>query len=193
MPTVYRGSSDGSACRVGVVVSRFSKVQMDGKPIGQVLLEGCLQRLGAAGVADEAITVAWVPGAFEIPVVAREMAEQDLCDVAIALGVVVRGETPHFDFVAGEAARGIARVSLDSGMPVIFGVLTCDTDSQALERAGGRHGHKGIEAAETALETWALLARLRAGEAAAESLPSAAQAVAPKPETSAAASEGRTR
>jgi 6,7-dimethyl-8-ribityllumazine synthase len=161
MPIVYKGDLDGSSRRIGIVVSRFSKVQVQGKSLGEVLLLSCLERLREARVPCEAIQVVHVPGAFEIPPVARELAVKVGCEVVIALGAVIQGETPHFDYVAGETARGVALVSLETGVPVIFGVLTCATVSQAIERAGGKHGHKGLEAAEAALEIASVRQKLR--------------------------------
>jgi len=105
------------------------------------------------------VDVAWVPGAFEIPLVAKTMAESGKYDVVLALGVVIRGGTPHFDYVAGEVSKGIAKVSLDSGVPVMFGVITADTIEQAVERAGTKHGNKGWDAALAGIETANLLKR----------------------------------
>ncbi|HKE00100.1 MAG TPA: 6,7-dimethyl-8-ribityllumazine synthase [Planctomycetota bacterium] len=163
MPTLYRGDLDGAGRRVAVIVSRFSKVAIRKTSIGDVLLEGCVRRLEEAGVASTSIEIAYVPGAYELPLAAKEMAGSRRFDAVVALGAVVRGETPHFEYVAGECARGLAAVALDSGVPIAFGVLTCDDETQAVERAGGKHGHKGIEAAEAALEMANVLARIRRG------------------------------
>ena len=117
-------------------------------------------RLRDAGVADEDVTVAWVPGAFELPLVAKHLASSGWCDSVVCLGAVIRGDTPHFDYVAGEAARGLQEAALATGIPIVFGVLTTDTLQQALDRIGGSEGHKGEEAANTALEMIELLRRL---------------------------------
>src|SRR5262245_58746689 len=164
MPTLYQGDLNGASRRFGVVVARYSKAPGAPKPLGEMLLDGCIERLIRAGVSESAIEVAFVPGSFEIPIVAKALAAKGTLDAVIALSAVIRGETAHFDFVAGEAARGVARVALDSGVPVIFGVLTCDTPYQALERAGGSAGHKGIEAAEAALEVVSVLHRIAGSE-----------------------------
>lgn len=223
MPTIFRGNHDGRGRRFAIVVSRFSKIQQNGKSIGDVLLDGCVGRLREAGVSDQDIYITYVPGAFELPLAAKAMAErvfedesdedddeeggefetnvfsndqdgdddeeeftngdgngnghhdhgeddedgggteitieqrivedEDHVDAVITLGCIIRGDTPHFDYIAGETARGIATVSLSTGVPVIFGVLTCDTAEQALARSGGAAGHIGVDAAEAALET----------------------------------------
>jgi len=129
--------------------------------IGNRLLEGAVSALGAAGCGARDLLVVKVPGAFELPVVARRLARSGRHDAIVCLGAVVRGETPHFDYVAGEASRGIARASYETGVPVLFGVLTADSVEQALDRAGGRHGNKGVEAAEGAIEMARLLRALR--------------------------------
>jgi 6,7-dimethyl-8-ribityllumazine synthase len=128
------------------VIARFNQSVTD------LLLAGALEALTKLGVADDAIDVATVPGAFELPLAAQRLAATGRYDALVCLGAVVRGETPHFDFVAGEAARGIAEVALRHDLPVAFGVLTSDTIEQALARAGGERGNKGYEAAVTALE-----------------------------------------
>ncbi len=132
--------------RIGIALARFNQAVTDG------LVAGALEALVQHGVADDAIDVATVPGAFELPLCARRLAETGRYDALVCLGAVVRGETPHFDFVAGEAARGIAEVSQRFDLPVAFGLLTTDTIEQALARAGGERGNKGAEAALTALE-----------------------------------------
>jgi 6,7-dimethyl-8-ribityllumazine synthase len=141
---------DASGLRIAVAVGRFNE------HITGPLLDGARRVLAAHGVADP--TVVWVPGAFELPLVAQRLAGDH--DAVIALGAVIRGDTPHFDFVAGDAAAGLMRVGLDSGIPVVFGVLTTDTLEQAEARIGGDVGHKGEEAALTAIEMAALLTRL---------------------------------
>ncbi len=143
---IIGGEKLGKPARVGVIASRFNAAITD------ALLKGCLETLRAGGVADRDITVVRVPGAFEIPFVARRMAAQGDCDVLIALGAVIRGETPHFDYIAGQCARGVAEVSADLDVPVIFGVLTTATLPQAAARAGGEAGNKGIDAARAAIE-----------------------------------------
>lgn len=146
------GDADATGLVVGVVAARFN---LD---VVGPLVEGAVDALTGRGAADDDIDVRWVPGAFEIPVVLRRLAETGRYDVLVALGAVIRGETPHFDFVAGEASRGIARVATDLDVPVGFGLLTTDTHEQAVARAGGAHGNKGAEAALAAVETANLLA-----------------------------------
>jgi 6,7-dimethyl-8-ribityllumazine synthase len=137
---------DGTGLRIGVALARFNQA------VTEQLLAGALAALAQHGVAEDAIDVATVPGAFELPLCAQRLAATGRYDAIVCLGAVVRGETPHFDFVAGEAARGIAEVSRRQDLPVAFGVLTTDTIEQALARAGGDRGNKGFEAALTALE-----------------------------------------
>ena len=132
--------------RIGIALARFNQAVTDR------LLAGALEALVQQGVADDAIDVATVPGAFELPLCAQRLASTGRYDALICLGAVVRGETPHFDFVAGEASRGIAEISRRFDLPVAFGLLTTDTIEQALARAGGERGNKGAEAALTALE-----------------------------------------
>jgi 6,7-dimethyl-8-ribityllumazine synthase len=140
--------------RVAIVVARFND------HITGALLEGARRALRARDVADVDVTVAWVPGAFELPLVAKHLASSGGCDSVVCLGAVIRGDTPHFDNVAGESARGLQEVALTTGIPIVFGVLTTDTLQQALDRVGGCEGHKGEEAANTALEMVDLLRRL---------------------------------
>ncbi|CAN5612496.1 6,7-dimethyl-8-ribityllumazine synthase [soil metagenome] len=140
--------------RVGIVAARFNSYIVD------ELLAGCLRRLNALGVSTDQIDVHHVPGAFELPVAAKMLINLGRVHAVICLGCVIRGDTPHFDFVAGEAARGIQQVAIDSGKPVIFGVLTTNTEQQARDRIGGSHGHAGERAAEAALEMIALQARI---------------------------------
>ena len=155
--TVARGAPEGVGRRVGVVVARFHE------HVTTKLLEGALGGLRARGVSDDAIDVAWVPGAFEIPLVVRRLASTGDYDALICLGAVVRGETAHFDLVAGEAARGIADVSRSTGIPVAFEVLATESLADAEARAGGPHGNRGWDAAEAALEMADLLDRLPGG------------------------------
>jgi 6,7-dimethyl-8-ribityllumazine synthase len=144
--TTFEGKLSGQGLKFGLVVGRFNEL------ISGRLYDGALDCLRRHDVADGDVDTAWVPGAFEMPLVAKRMAESGKYDAVVCLGAVIRGGTPHFDYVAGEAAKGIAKVSLDSGVPVIFGVLTTDTIEQAVERAGTKAGNKGWSAASTALE-----------------------------------------
>lgn len=150
---VVRGDADGTGLRVGIVVARFNEV------VTTALLEGAVQALSHAGVADDAVTVVWVPGAFEIPAVAGRLAKTDV-DAVVCLGAVIRGETSHFELVANEAARGIADVTRTTGVPCIFEVLATEDLAQAQARAGGAHGNKGWEAAMAAIEMARLLQAL---------------------------------
>jgi 6,7-dimethyl-8-ribityllumazine synthase len=143
----FEGLLDGRGLRFGIVVARFNEL------ITNQLLSGARDGLRRHGVADDAIDVAYVPGSLEIPVAAQAMARAGRYDAVICLGAVIRGATAHFDYVAAGVAQGIARVSLESGLPVIFGVLTTDTIEQALERAGTKQGNKGWDAALAAIET----------------------------------------
>ncbi len=154
MGTVYEGKLLGAGLRFGLVVSRFNEF------ISRKLLEGALDALGRHGVAPEDIEVAWVPGAFEIPLVARRLAESGRYQAVICLGAVIRGATPHFEYVAAEVAKGIALVGLETGVPTLFGVLTTDTIEQAIERAGTKAGNKGFDAALAAIEMANLLRQL---------------------------------
>src|SRR5687768_18355229 len=139
------------SARIAIAAARFNAEIVD------ELLAGCLRRLGELGVGEDRVDVVRVPGAFELPVTAAAFARASRHAAVICLGAVVRGETPHFDYVAGEAARGIQDVALQTGIPVIFGVLTTNTQEQALDRIGGKHGHAGERAAEAAIEMIALL------------------------------------
>lgn len=151
MPRHFSAKPDGTGLRIGVALARFNQA------VTEQLLAGALDALARHGVAEDAIDVATVPGAFELPICAQRLVATGRYDAIVCLGAVVRGETPHFDFVAGEAARGIAEVSRRGDVPVAFGVLTTDTIEQALARAGGDRGNKGYEAAVTALEMAQLL------------------------------------
>jgi 6,7-dimethyl-8-ribityllumazine synthase len=135
-----------SDARVGIVAARFNAHIVD------ALLSGCVRRLAEAGIAQDRLELHRVPGAFELPVAAKMLIDARRVDAVICLGCVIRGDTPHFDFVAGEAARGIQQVSLQTGVPVIFGVLTTNTEEQAKARIGGTHGHAGERAADAAVE-----------------------------------------
>jgi 6,7-dimethyl-8-ribityllumazine synthase len=142
-----------------MVVSRFNEF-ISGK-----LLEGAMDALSRHGVSNEDIEIAWVPGSFEIPLTAQQMAESGRYDAVICLGAVIRGATPHFDYVAAEVSKGVANVGLRTGRPILFGVLTTDTIEQAIERAGTKAGNKGFDAAVSAIEMVNLLRQLpSAGE-----------------------------
>ena len=157
---VVKGSANGAHRGIGVVVSRFNG------DITTRLLEGALETLTEAGVPKERIDVMPVPGAFELPLGAMALAKTRRYACIVALGCVIRGDTPHFEYVAGEAASGLQLAGLETGVPVAFGVLTCDSRRQAEERAGGPQGNKGSEAALSALEMADLLTRLRAAATA---------------------------
>ena len=149
--TVHTGQLDARGLRVAIVASRFNEA------VVERLVSGATDALLRHGALASDLQVAWVPGAWELPVVARAFAASGSVDAIVALGAVVRGSTPHFDYVAGEAASGCAAVQREHGLPVAFGVLTTDTWDQAVERAGGKLGNKGAEAALTAVETANLL------------------------------------
>ncbi len=150
MTKVFEGSLVAEGLRFGIVVSRFNEF------ITQKLLSGCIDALTRHGAALEDIEVAWVPGAFEMPVVAQKMVGKNY-DAVICLGAVIRGATPHFEYVAAEVTKGIAQVGLQTGIPVVYGVITADTIEQAIERAGTKSGNKGFDAALTAIEMANLL------------------------------------
>jgi 6,7-dimethyl-8-ribityllumazine synthase len=141
--------------RFGIVASRFNDF------ITKQLVSGCLDTLVRHGAEDSDLTVVWVPGAFEIPAVAQRAARSKDYDAVICLGTVIRGATPHFDYIAAEVAKGVAGVSKDSGIPVIFGVITADTIEQAIERAGTKDGNKGKDAAASAIEMVNLFAQIK--------------------------------
>jgi len=151
MAQTINGSLDGSQLKITIAVSRFNDL------ITKSLLEGALGALSRFGVKDENITVAWVPGAFELPLVAKHIAEAKKADAVITLGCVIRGATTHYDYVCSQAAAGANKISLDTGIPVIFGVLTTETLEQALDRSGGKVGNKGVDAAVAAIEMANLL------------------------------------
>lgn len=154
MPRYFDGRLDGTGKRFAIVISRFNAF------IAERLLEGAIDALTRSGVAGDDIDVARVPGAYEIPLVALKLAENDRYDAVICLGAVIRGATPHFDFVANEAAKGIAQASMETGKPIMFGVLTTDTIEQAIERAGSKAGNKGAECAIAAIEMVNLMGQL---------------------------------
>ena len=147
----YQGNLVSANKRYAIIVGRFNEF------IGGKLLSGAIDALQRHGVKDEEIATIWVPGAFEIPLIAKKLALKDEYDAVICLGAVIRGATSHFDFVASEVSKGIANVSLQTNKPIIFGVLTTDTLEQAIERAGTKAGNKGFEAAVTAIEMVNLL------------------------------------
>lgn len=156
MVKTFEGRLDGSGKKFAIVVSRFNEL-ITGK-----LLGGAVDLLRRQGVQDDDIQVAWVPGAFEIPIFARRLAASSRYDGVICLGALIRGATPHFEYISAQTSRGIARVAEESGVPTTFGVLTCDTQDQALERAGSKAGNKGGEAALACLEAANLLAEIDA-------------------------------
>lgn len=150
----YEGNIIANGLKFGIVVGRFNEF------ISSKLLGGAIDALIRHGSEEENIEIAWVPGAFEIPLIAKKMASSKKFDAVICVGAVIRGSTPHFDYVANEVSKGIAKVSLDSNVPIIFGVLTTDTIEQAIERAGTKAGNKGYDAAATAIEMANLLKQL---------------------------------
>jgi len=152
---IFEGIFRAEGKSFGIVVSRWNSF------IVNKLLEGALDALKRHGVADERITIAYCPGSFEIPLVVKTLAASNKFDAVIALGAVIRGATPHFDYVAAEVTKGVAHVGLDTGIPCIFGVLTTDTIEQAIERAGTKAGNKGFEAAVAAVEMVSLMDGLK--------------------------------
>jgi len=155
MGRVFEGQLSATGLRFAVVVSRFNSF------ITERLLGGAMDALRRTGAAEDMIDVVKVPGSWEVPLVAGELARQHRYDAVICLACVIRGETPHFDYVAAEAAKGVAHVAADTGVPVAFGVLTTNTLEQAIDRAGAKGGNKGFDAAMTAIETANLLRTLR--------------------------------
>jgi len=154
MGKTFHANAVGTGLKIGIVVGRFNEM------ITKQLLEGATGALKSHGVLEEDIDVAWVPGAFEIPLVAQEMAKKEY-DAILTLGLVIRGATPHFDYVCNEAAKGVSQAGLQSGKPVIFGVLTTDTIEQAIERAGTTGGNKGADTAVAAIEMAQLLKTIK--------------------------------
>ena len=153
MGKTVEGKLDASGLKFGIIVSRFNEIVSKG------LLDGAMDCLKRHGAAEESIDVVWAPGAFEIPLIAKKMATKKY-NAIICLGAVIRGGTPHFEYVASEASKGIAKVSLDSGIPVIFGILTTDNLEQALERAGAKPGNKGFASAMSAIELANVIAQI---------------------------------
>ncbi|PIP19393.1 MAG: 6,7-dimethyl-8-ribityllumazine synthase [Candidatus Omnitrophica bacterium CG08_land_8_20_14_0_20_41_16] len=146
MVKTIEGNLIAKGKKFGIIASRFNDF------ITKELVSGCLDTLVRHGAGEQDLTVIWVPGAFEIPLIAQKLAKSKSYDAIICLGTVIRGATPHFDYIASEAAKGIARVSQDTGLPLIFGIITADTIEQAVERAGTKEGNKGRDAAVNAIE-----------------------------------------
>jgi 6,7-dimethyl-8-ribityllumazine synthase len=146
---------DAHGMRFGVVVARYNR------DVTEKLLDGALRTLDDRGASEDHIIVTWVPGAFEIPLIAKQLTHSGRCDAVICLGAIIRGETPHFEYVASQSAAGLMRVAVDTDVPVVFGVLTTDDLEQAFARVGGAAGHKGEEAALAAIEMVTLLRQLR--------------------------------
>jgi 6,7-dimethyl-8-ribityllumazine synthase len=155
MIKVIEGNLIAKGKKFGIITSRFNDF------ITKELVAGCTDTLIRHGAEERELVITWVPGAFEIPTIAQRMAKSKSYDALICLGTVIRGSTPHFDYIASEVAKGIAKVSLDSGMPVIFGIITADTIEQAVERAGTKEGNKGRDAALSAIEMVNLLDKIK--------------------------------
>ncbi len=153
----FEGQMDGQGKRFALVVSRFNEL------VSSKLLGGAIDALKRHGAKEKDLAVAWVPGSFELPLVARRLAEKGDYDAVICLGALIRGATPHFEYISAQVARGIAKIAEDSGIPVGFGVLTCDTLDQALERSGSKAGNKGADAALACLETVTVLDAIAKG------------------------------
>ncbi|MFH1564133.1 MAG: 6,7-dimethyl-8-ribityllumazine synthase [Nitrospirota bacterium] len=143
---VYEGKLDAKGLKIGIIASRFNEF------ITSKLIDGCLDALIRHGVEEEDVEMVKVPGSFEIPYLAKKLADTKKYDAVICLGVVIRGETPHFNYICNEVSKGIANVSLETGIPVIFGIITSETIEQAIERAGTKSGNKGFDAALSAIE-----------------------------------------
>lgn len=155
MVKTIEGNLIAKGRKFGIVASRFNDF------ITKELVSGCIDTLVRHGADDKDLTVTWAPGAFEIPLIAGRLAKSKSYDAVICLGTVIRGATPHFDYIASEAAKGVARVSQDAGLPVIFGIITADTIEQAVERAGTKDGNKGRDAALSAIEMANLLTQIK--------------------------------
>lgn len=152
--STFEGTLIGQGLRIAIVASRFNHFITD------KLVDGARDALRRHGVADEAVDLAWTPGTFEMPLVARNLAASHKYDAVCCIGAVIRGGTPHFDYIAGQVARGVAEASLQTGIPILFGVLTTDTLEQAIERAGTKAGNKGFDAAQSAIEMAQLMRAL---------------------------------
>ena len=155
MPKIVEGGLSAKGLKFGVVLSRFNEF------IGNQLLEGAVDALLRSGASDGDIEIVKVPGSFEIPATVQVMMQKGQYDAIVCLGAIIRGATPHFDYIASEAAKGIARISMDSGLPVAFGIITADTLEQAIERAGTKSGNKGGDAALNAIEMANLFKELK--------------------------------
>ena len=153
-PRTIEGGRSAKGLRIAIVAARFNHFVVD------KLLAGAVETLNAAGISGQDLDIVRVPGAFEIPLAAHKLAAGKSYDAVIALGAVIRGGTPHFDYVCSECARGVTEAALATGVPVLFGVLTCDDMEQATDRAGGKHGNKGVDAALAAIEMADLLRKL---------------------------------
>lgn len=155
MPKVYEGLLTAKGLKIGIIASRFNEF------ITNKLLEGAKDSFIRHGGCDEDLYIAWVPGAFEIPIIAKKMAESGKFDAVVCLGAIIRGSTSHYELVCNEVSKGIAQVGLSTGIPVIFGIVTTDTIEQAIERAGTKAGNKGADAATTAIEMANLVKELK--------------------------------
>jgi len=155
MSKVIEGNLIAKGRKFSIIASRFNDFMT------KELVSGCMDTLVRHGAADQDLTIVWVPGAFEIPAVARKLAKTKSYDAVICLGTVIRGATPHFDYIASEVTKGVARVSQDTGIPVIFGIITADTIEQAIERSGAKDGNKGRDAALSAIEMVNLLEKIK--------------------------------
>jgi 6,7-dimethyl-8-ribityllumazine synthase len=164
MVNIYEGNLVAHNVKIGIVVGRFNEF------IGSKLLDGCLDSLKRHGVHENQVDIAWVPGSFEIPLVAKKLAESKRYSAVICLGAIIRGSTPHFDYVAAELSKGIASVMLDTGIPVLFGVLTTENIEQAIERAGTKAGNKGSDVAAAAIEMVNLLRNITSGSYESEGI-----------------------
>ncbi|HEX8098772.1 MAG TPA: 6,7-dimethyl-8-ribityllumazine synthase [Actinomycetota bacterium] len=149
-----KGSFDARGRRFAIVAASFNDI------VVRALVDGAVDCFRSHGISEDDLIVAWVPGAFELPLAARRLADSQIYDAVVCLGAVIRGETPHFDYVAGEAARGVGDVARESGIPAIFGVLTTENMDQALARAGGKHGNKGWDSAMAAMQMASVLDQL---------------------------------
>ncbi|HEV7165021.1 MAG TPA: 6,7-dimethyl-8-ribityllumazine synthase [Gammaproteobacteria bacterium] len=155
-PRIIEGGRSAKGLRMAIVAARFNHFVVD------KLVAGARETLAAAGLRDDDLDIVYVPGAFEIPLAAKKLADSRNYEAIITLGAVIRGGTPHFDYVCSECARGVTEVALETGVPVLFGVLTCDDMEQATDRAGGKHGNKGADTALAAIEMADLLRKLGA-------------------------------
>jgi 6,7-dimethyl-8-ribityllumazine synthase len=155
MGKTFQGELDGAGLHLALVASRFNE------KVTSRLVDGARSALERYGVNEDDVDLAWVPGAFELAIAARKLAESHRYDAVVCLGAVIRGQTPHFEYLSAEAARGIGQVAQDTGVPTIFGVITPNTEEQALERAGGKKGNKGFDAVVSAIEMANLMRQLR--------------------------------